>query len=119
MSRAGLVDHYIKESAKPEFEIDQIRKELEPKGVPEEDIRAIVRLVDNDMQRRELSKTKSNRSKEYIGAGAILTIVGLGITIGTYTGIIAMGNSFMLLYGPIIGGVSLMIGGWFESQKNA
>ncbi|WP_462253886.1 hypothetical protein [Ekhidna sp.] len=117
MSRAGLVDHYIKESAKPEFEIDQIRKELEPKGVPEEDIRAIVRLVDNDMQKRELNKSSRNKSKEYIRIGAVLTFTGLSITIGTYTGAIAMGNSFMLMYGPIVVGISLMIGGWLESKK--
>ena len=117
MSRAGLVDYYLKESLKPDFEIDQIRKELEPKGVSEDDIQAIVRLVDNDIQRRELNKSSRNKSKEYIGVGALLTIVGLVITIGTYTGTIAMGNSFLLMYGPIIVGLSLMIGGWVESNK--
>lgn len=119
MSRAGLVDHYLRESAKPNFEIDQIRKELEPNNVPEEDIQAIIRLVDNHMQRRELSKSTINKSKEYIGVGALLTIIGLCITIGTYTGAISMGNSFLLMYGPIITGGSLMLGGWVESNRNA
>lgn len=119
MSRAGLVDHYLKESTKPDFEIDQIRKELKTKDVPEEEIQAIFRLVDNEMQRRELIKSSRNKSKEYIGIGALLTMTGIAITIGTYTGVIAMGNSYLLLYGPIIAGLSLMIGGWVESNKNA
>lgn len=117
MSRAGLVDHYTKESEKPGFEIDQIRKELEPKGVAEEDISAIVRLVDSHMQRQDVGKSTRNKSKELIGIGALLTLSGLGITMGTYTGIIAMGNSFMLMYGPIIGGISLMVTGWVQSTK--
>lgn len=117
MSRAGLIDHYIVESKKPGFEIDQIRKELEPKGVSEEDIRAIVKVVDSDMQRRELTTTSRNKSKELMGIGALLTFVGVAITIGTYTGMISMGDSFLLLYGPIIAGVSLMLSGWVESKK--
>ena len=56
MSRAGLVDLYIKKSYQTGFEIDVIRKELEPQGVAEEDIRAILRLVDNDMQKRAFQK---------------------------------------------------------------
>ncbi|MEO9482859.1 MAG: hypothetical protein ABJG47_05410 [Ekhidna sp.] len=117
MSRAGLVDHYIKESHKPGFEIDQIRKELESKEVPEEEIRTIFRLVDSEMQRKVLVKETRNRSKEYVGVGAVLTLIGLGITIGTYTGMVSMGNSFLLMYGPIIAGFSFMIGGWVESRR--
>ena len=119
MSRAGLIDYYIQKSYEPDFEIDQIRKELEAKGVDEEEIRVIVRLVDNDMQKRELNHSHTNRSKEYIAIGAFLTFAGLSITIGTYTGVIDMGNSFLLLYGPIIGGISLMLKGWTESRNNA
>ena len=117
MSRAGLVDHYIAKSQKEGFEIDQIRKELEPQGVSEEDISAIVRLVDNEIQKRAINTSVGNKSKELMGIGAVLTAVGLGITIATYTGVIQMGNSFMLMYGPIIGGISLFLTGWLQSKK--
>ena len=41
MSRAKLVDFYIEKSSEKEFEIDQIRKELEARDIPNEDIKAI------------------------------------------------------------------------------
>jgi len=119
MSRAGLVDHYIRASEKPGFEIDQIRKELKSKGVLEEDISSIVRLVDSHMQRQELSKSSRNKSKELIAIGGLITAVGLIVTVRTYSGIIKMGNSFILMYGPIIGGISLMLTGWVQSWNNA
>lgn len=117
MSRAGLVDHYLEKSKEPDFEIDLIRKELSSNNVDEEEIRAIVRVVDSDIQRRELTKSTRNKSKELIGIGALLTFVGVGITAGTYMGLIPSGNSFLIVYGPFIGGVSLMLGGWIESRR--
>ncbi len=117
MSRSGLVDYYIRKVKEGNFEIDQVRKELVSNGASKEEIKAIVRQVDYYLQKRELSKTKKNHAKDFIGIGVVLSLVGVGITMGTYTEIIPSGNSFLIVYGPIIGGVSLLIGGWIEYKK--
>ena len=94
MIRAKLIDYYIEKSQSPDFQIDQIRKELEPNNIPEEDIRAIVKLVDNHILNSAFTKNSKNRSTELIIAGAILALLGVGITIATYTGLINLGDNF-------------------------
>lgn len=113
MDRAKIVDYYIQKIDEngEEFTILEIRRELEKNNVDEEEIRIIVRLVDNELQRRLIDKSTGDRSKEMIWFGGILTAIGLIFTIGSYTGIIKMGNSFLLAYGPILGGLSILFYG--------
>ncbi|MEQ9304280.1 MAG: hypothetical protein RJQ14_10225 [Marinoscillum sp.] len=111
MSRAKLIDYYIAESRNPNFQIDQIRKDLEKKGIADKEIKVIVRLVDNAIQNAALHKTTRNRSNELLIAGGVLTLIGAGITVGTYTGLINMGDSFLVVYGPFLGGASMVLGG--------
>jgi len=118
MSRSGMVDYYLEKSKNPEFQIDQIRKELEENNVPEEEIRVIVRLVDNDIQKRALVGESNSKSSEIMIAGIILTIVGSGITLGTYTGLIDMGNSFLIVYGPFFAGLSMYFAGLAQRRKS-
>ncbi|KOF04294.1 hypothetical protein OB69_01875 [Roseivirga seohaensis subsp. aquiponti] len=118
MSRAKLIDYYIEKSQSPDFQIDQIRKELEPNNIPEEDIRAIVRLVDNHILNSAFTKNSKNRSSELIIAGAILALLGVGVTIATFTGFINLGDNFLVVYGPFFGGVSMIFGG-LAQRKNS
>lgn len=111
MDRAKIVDYYIQKIENKEFEIYQVREELTKNNFEEEEIRIIVRLVDNELQRRLHTKSNDSSSNELIWIGTILTIVGAGITIATYTGIIDMGNSFLITYGPFLGGLSILMGG--------
>lgn len=117
MSRAKIIDYYIEKSEEPDFQIDQIRKELESKDVPDEEIRIIVQLVDSAIQNKVLTKTSNNVSKEIIVAGLVLTLVGAGITIGTYTGLINMGDSFLIVYGPFFAGLAMTFGGLAQRRK--
>ncbi|WP_420387404.1 hypothetical protein [Roseivirga sp.] len=118
MSRAKLIDHYLEQARQPDFEIDQIRKELDGK-VPEEDIRAIVRVIDSSLQTNAFKKTNNGKASELVIAGLILTLVGAGITVGTYTGLINMGDSFLIVYGPFFGGLSLLITGMTQRKARS
>lgn len=111
MSRAKLVDHYLRKINEGDFEIIQVRQELEANRVPEDEIRKIVWLVDNELQRQLLTRTANAKSNEIIWYGLALAALGAIVTIATYTGLINMGNSFLLLYGPFLAGISLMVGG--------
>lgn len=111
MERAKIVDYYIDKINDKDFNILNVRQELENNNVDEPEIKVIVRLVDNELQRRLTTKTASNNPKELIWFGGIITVAGLIVTIGTYTGLIEMGNYFLLAYGPILGGLSILFYG--------
>ena len=125
MSRAKLVDYYIDKSKEPDFQINQIRKELEAKNIPDEEIKAIVRLVDNYIQMNHITKSSNKRANEFIIGGIFLALFGAVITIGTYTGLINTGNSFVIMYGPFFVGLSFIFGGlamkrkvdWFDMKE--
>jgi hypothetical protein len=111
MDRAKIVDFYIEKINDKDFSILNVRQELEKNNVDEQEIKVIVRLVDNEIQRRLKNKTTGDSSMELIWFGGIITAAGLIFTIGTYTGIIKMGNYFLLAYGPILGGLSILFYG--------
>lgn len=111
MDRAKIVDYYIEKINDKDFNILIVRQELEKNNVDEQEIKIIVRLVDNEMQRRLTTKATNDNSKELVWFGGIIAAAGLIFTIGTYSGIIKMGNHFLLAYGPILGGLSILFYG--------
>lgn len=109
--RAKIIDFYLAKISDKSFEISDVRKDLERNNYPEDEIRVIVRLIDNEMQRRldaDLTNKKA-RDLTYFGAG--VAILGLFITIATYTRLIDMGNRFIISFGPILGGLTIMFMG--------
>jgi hypothetical protein len=109
--RAKIVDFYIGKVGNKDFDILQVRKELEKNNVDEEEIKIIVRLVDNEMQRRLIHGENNTDNNHIIWMGGILTAIGLFITVGTYIGFIDMGNSFVFAYGPLFTGAAILLGG--------
>lgn len=111
MERAKIVDYYLQKINDKDFDLYDVRKEMEKNNVEEEEIKVIIRLLDNQIHRGLAQKSYRDKSKEMIGIGAVLTFVGAMITIGTYTGILNTGDSFLIVYGPVIAGISIMVGG--------
>jgi hypothetical protein len=111
MDREKIVDHYLSKVNDKDFSIYDVRQELERNKVDEQEIKVIIRLVDNELQRRITSKSAVRKSKEIMWFGGVITTAGLILTIGTYTGVIEMGNHFLLAYGPILGGLSILFYG--------
>lgn len=81
--RAKIVDHYLQQLEDPNFEITQVRKDLERNNFDDEEIRIIVMLVDRELQRRLLTNSSNKKAGELIYIGGILTALGAGITIAT------------------------------------
>lgn len=111
MDRARVVDFYLQKINDKDFTILQVRQELEKSKIDEEEIKIIVRLVDNALQRRLVNIAANGKSRELIWIGGAITLVGSLVTILTYTGLIDMGNHFLVAYGPVLGGLSILIYG--------
>jgi hypothetical protein len=88
--------------------IYDIRKGLQYKNVPEEDIKDIIRVVANYLLSKALTTSHKTKANELFWVGIILTIVGIIVTFGTLLGIINTGDSFTLAIGPILGGLSMI-----------
>lgn len=116
--RDRVVGFFLKKLDEKNFDISQVRRDLEKENYDENEIKVIVKLVDNEIQRRLFARANYSKSMDLVKIGAVLTLIGLAITIGTFLGLIPMGNSFLIVYGPILAGISLIVSGWSKKGKN-
>lgn len=94
--RAKIIDFYLKMIADKDFEISDVRKDLERNKIDEDEIKIIVKLVDNELQRKLLTETSNKRVTDLAYVGTVITLIGLIVTEGTLIGLMPMGNSFLL-----------------------
>jgi hypothetical protein len=118
MDRAKIVDYYIERSKEKDFTIQKVREELERSSLEDKEIEIIVRLVDNDLQRRMVRGAIADSSQRLIWFGGFLAGAGLFLTVGTYTGYIYLGNMFIIAYGPILSGLTIMFYGIGNHHRN-
>ena len=99
-------EYFVKK--KDGMSFSHIRKDLEDKGLSNEQISVIIRSIDHKIITDEVSKSNKSIGKQMIFMGLVLTSLGLFITIATYSGFIDMGDQYLLSYGPIFGGIGLI-----------
>jgi hypothetical protein len=94
------------DAEKTDYEIKQV---LLAKGLDETMINKAIE-ESKDVYAEQINK-KANRN---ILIGSILLIIGLAITIGTYS---SGGRKYVITYGAIIGGLAQIIGGIVQKNK--
>ncbi len=107
MTEEELVEHYL-EQKKSGLDFSEIRKELSLNQIPEERIKEIVRKIDYRLLAEVQINNALNQRNTLRNIGIFLLVFGIGITVSTFLGWINMGESFVLVYGPIISGVTLI-----------
>ena len=106
------IDHYLQQDLDA-LSLSEIRAELREKQFSEEDIREIVAEID---KHKLLGIQKVKRRKFELSRGRIgvfLIFVGVTITLTTFIFEIRGFGTWVLAYGPIISGVSLI---WFAPK---
>lgn len=111
MTNSELVDYFVGKLLRSEITFDKVRPELEQRGIAENDITIIVRQVDDELQTRLLSTSRSYSQLAVFGIA--LTLVGIIITIASYAGwfSIARGYIVIIAYGPILTGIAMIFAG--------
>lgn len=89
----------------------QIRKGLTGQGYTEEEVRSIIRKVDERVLRAELEQGVSEKAVSLYRAGLVVAIVGLLLTIGTNAGWILHHLPRWVVYGLFFVGILLMFYG--------
>ena len=110
-NRGKIIDHYFEKIESGDMEFSQLRKTLEKEIVDTEEINIIVRFIDNQLQRSAQTKVNKSTGISIFLGGILMTSIGLFITLGTFFGLINIGNSFILSYGPILGGMTIAMAG--------
>ena len=111
------IDHYIQRLSEKNFEIYDVRRELEQQKVDEEEIKIIVRAVDAELQARLLRTTNPDYTALLIRMGIILTLIGLTLGLAIVVCIINTGVFFLFAYGSFFGGISMLLVGMFKRKK--
>ncbi len=117
MDRKQRIDHYVQRLSDKKFQIYDVRLELEQQKVDEEEIKFIVRAVDEELQNRLLSAQSRDQSTMFVRLGIILMVVGTAITVAFVTDALKTKSFMFLTYGPFIIGVSMLLVGLFKRRN--
>jgi len=98
-----IIDEYV-EKRKNGLDFSEIRKELKNLNLTSEEIRIIVREIDNQVINDELYKSKNTLVNEMKYIGLFLMLGGGFVTVASYFGLIDTNGYYVISYGPIIGG---------------
>ena len=117
MDRKQLIDHYLQRLNDKGFEIYDVRRELEEKNVEEEEIKIIVRAVDDELQARLLKSATADYAGVFIRMGIILILIGVALGLIMVFGVVEPGDFFIFVYAAFFGGLSVLVIGLFKRKK--
>jgi hypothetical protein len=95
----------------------QIRSQLAEKGLSDEEIKSIIREVDERVLRAEIEGGARERARSWYRIGLVIAVVGLILTIGINAGWMLKGTPRWIIYSPFFVGIILMYYGRRLQQK--
>ena len=96
-----------------------IREELSKEGLNPDEIRRLIRTVDERVLKSEAEYKHMAKAAQYYKVGLILAIVGLLISIGFNIGIIQTRLPPWLVYSPFLAGILMMFYGRMLQRKSS
>ncbi|MDG1572506.1 hypothetical protein OZ410_09275 [Robiginitalea sp. M366] len=116
-SRREYVAEYCDKIRSGSLEYSKLREELKLRIMDPEDIEIIVNRVDRDLHRMEVADAEKSKGKLMFLGGLIVTILGVGLTLLTYFGVIDLGDQFIIAYGPALGGLGIAAVGMLKMNR--
>lgn len=113
-----ILEYFLEKLNEKNFDLSDVRKALEKENYPEEEIRSVIKILDNELQRQAFDKVNQSSRINLMGLGLVLVGIGIVVTVGTFTGLIPSGNSFILAYGPILGGISISVSAYLSKKRS-
>src|SRR5688572_8784531 len=117
MDREQRIDHYVQRLTDKGFEIYDVRRELEQQNVDEEEIKIIVRAVDDELQAHLLKSANPDYAGVFIRIGIILILIGIALGLAVVFGVIEPADFFIFVYASFFGGLSVLLVGLFKRKK--
>ena len=111
------VEYFVNEIQSNRLRFSEVRKILEKGQMDPAEISIFVREVDRKVIQGVQTDSMNTKGKSMIIGGVLLCLVSLFLTIATYIGILGNGNVYVITYGPIAGGISLIMIGSTKLKK--
>ena len=96
-----------------------IREELLATGMSEEEVRVLIRQVDERVLSETVKQGVPDRAQQWYRFGLILAVLGLILSIAYNAGIILETRSALLVYSPFFAGILVMVYGRILQRKKA
>lgn len=116
-TRKEYVAEYCDKIRSGKLDYTKLRNVLESKIKNEEDISIIMERVDRDLKRAEIADLERTKGKQMFYGGLAIMIGGILITVGTYMGVIDLGDRFLIAYGPTLAGLGMALVGLVKMNK--
>ena len=116
-TRREIVAEYCEKIRSGEIEFSKLESILKSNNHSEEDIDIIVKRVDRDLQRMAADDVEAGRGKQMFYGGLLIMLLGVGVTVASYIGIIDLGDEFIIAYGPALGGLGLALVGKLKMNR--
>lgn len=117
ISIKDTVELYFEKINSGEMDFSHLRKTLKSENYTAEEIEIIVKRLDRNLIRTAELKHYHSTGKNLFIGGLIIMIAGVLITVFTYTGIIDLGNIYIVAYGPILSGLLMAIIGKMKMNR--
>lgn len=117
-NRAKAITKYINLSIQEKWDFSTLRKRMknEFNNLDEEEFSFLLNFVDDKRQTYDVIKSDKLIGISAIIGGVTLIAIGVIVSLGTYLEWFGTSPIFIILYGPIIAGVSAL--GYGYSKKN-
>ena len=103
-----LTEYYL-ERKQEGMSFSTIRIELEEKNISNNDIKFIIREIDDKLLTQISESSEKMKTNSQLVIGVFLFSGGMLASLGTYLGWINMGNYFIVAYGPIFVGLGMIV----------
>ncbi len=97
----------------------QIRSQLAQSGLSEEEIKAIIRVVDERVLLAETGQREEDRARKWYRTGLVIAIVGLIISIAFNAGYILTHLPPWLVYSLFLAGIAIMFYGRMLQRRKS
>lgn len=110
-SRAQTIDHYFELIDSGKMGFAALRKKLEERDLPKEEISIVVSQVDKQLMRANQKRADHKMGKNLFIGGLCISGLGVLLTVGSYSGLIDLGSVYLIGFGPIAGGLLIALKG--------
>lgn len=119
---AGVSEERIKELVRDKMagkSYSSIREELLASGMTGEEVKALIRMVDERVLSETIRQSGPDRAQRWYRLGLVLAVLGLLLTIAYNAGIILETLPALLVYSPFIAGILVMLYGRLLQRRQS
>lgn len=112
-----IIIEYLEKKRKG-MDYTQIRKELRNKEITDNDIKKIIQEIDDKILEDEFEKTQTGSRNKMQIMGWLFTAIGVIFILGRHTNITFFYDNYLLSYGSLIVGLTLLFYGYIKKRKS-